>query len=887
MKVLRAFGSLVLLSILLLGVPAILLAWGDPLSLLSVDWSSALRRPDDGTVLLGILSLLGWIAWLVLLVTSVVETAETISRGRIYVSLPGIGWLRPLIGSLVATALAPFLTLGTDAHPHPVSTLPAATALPLTPEPEEILHTSDETPHSPSPRSPSQQVSSTVDHVVGDGDELWSLAEIHLGSGDRWREITAVNPGISAASDLIPGSVLKIPVTPDETDVVEVTPGDTLWHLADKHLDDPLRWPEIHEENRDKITDPDHIEPGWTLSLPTDPASTAPSGESAHLDAGYADPTPLEPRPQGAESGSSDDEPLHSEESADHTDGGTGETNDDDHDPSAGVAEILGPIGGVLAAGLFAGIAARRRMQLLNRAVGSRLVPYAPQLRRFVSALGRTGQQVDEEMQSLSPTSVMMGWVDDEPFHLDLEGAGLTVVSGEPELSQGLAAGVITGLMCSPWSTSVTVTTVQPDQSWHTALDDPRLTSHSELAEALTELQRRVARRRIALRDATLTQVRHDPDRSEAYAPYVMVFCRPLEAAHLQRIRDCLALGDVGVSVVATVRRSTSTTDTETSVTVMDEETAALAGSSFTPQLLTLPARRAIVDLFAAALDPSSEPAPWWQDDLLPANISVLPRRRAHQDQEEPMPPWNDSPDSPTLLILGEVDLIGCRGRRPSRAVSQCMEYCAWLLENPSATPTAMANDLLVAEATRRSNMSRLRTWLGSDPDNEPYLPDAYSGRIDLSGDVTSDWEHFQLLLSGGVNNANDASLRAALAMVRGEPLHLVGFQWPWAEQLRTDMLSMITDATVVLADRYLETGDVDGARWALSQGIRAVGDDETLAARDITALSLLGDRAGVDRAVRKLTRAARADGRDISAETARRIQHALHTVLTADGRSS
>ena len=41
-----------------------------------------------------------------------------------------------------------------------------------------------------------------------------------------------------------------------------------------------------------------------------------------------------------------------------------------------------------------------------------------------------------------------------------------------------------------------------------------------------------------------------------------------------------------------------------------------------------------------------------------------------------------------------------------------------------------MVAALAVAEGTRRSNMSRLRSWLGSSPDGEAYLPDAYTGRI-------------------------------------------------------------------------------------------------------------------------------------------------------------
>lgn len=334
--------------------------------------------------------------------------------------------------------------------------------------------------------------------------------------------------------------------------------------------------------------------------------------------------------------------------------------------------------------------------------------------------------------------------------------------------------------------------------------------------------------------------------------------------------------------MVAATHRGQRTSVPATTVDLLDDESAQLGTATFAPQLLTLPARRAIADLFATAMDTSTQPAPWWVDPPLPPNVSVLPRRGITPSQEDAMPPWSGNPQHPTLLLLGDVDLVGTSGSRPARAVGQCIEYCAWLLENPGSTPTTMAAELMVAETTRRSNMSRLRTWLGDDADGDPYLPDAYTGRITLHDDVTSDWERFCLLLAGGVNLASSPTLRQALELVRGEPLHLVSFQWPWAEQLRCEMVAMITDAAAVLAERSLEHENHDAALWALGQGRKAASHDETLASLEIQAFSLTGDRTAMDAAIRRLTRQARSEGRDLSPETARRVQHAIHTVSQA-----
>ncbi len=85
-------------------------------------------------------------------------------------------------------------------------------------------------------------------------------------------------PPARAGRSLVPG-VLRRTATAvcgrDRAESVVVERGDTLWDLADEHLDDPYRWPEIYEENRGDpqpgggaLTDPDLIQPGWELDLP-------------------------------------------------------------------------------------------------------------------------------------------------------------------------------------------------------------------------------------------------------------------------------------------------------------------------------------------------------------------------------------------------------------------------------------------------------------------------------------------------------------------------------------------------------------------------------------------------------------------------------------------
>lgn len=236
-----------------------------------------------------------------------------------------------------------------------------------------------------------------------------------------------------------------------------------------------------------------------------------------------------------------------------------------------------------------------------------------------------------------------------------------------------------------------------------------------------------------------------------------------------------------------------------------------------------------------------------------------------------------DAAHHPMLQLLGPVELSGFRGNPPQRAAKQCLEYCAWLLEHPGTRAQAMVSALLVAEGTRRSNMSRLRSWLGADEDGEPYLPDAYTGRICLHPAVSSDWQRVQILTAPGVNRVSDDSLRAALDLVRGAPLaDAAPGQWHWAEELRTDMISCVRDIGVELAQRALAAGDLDLARRAAARALVAAPGDERLLGARIRTEHRAGNVAETERIALQLAAQARALGVDLDPETVALLQEVM-----------
>jgi len=113
---------------------------------------------------------------------------------------------------------------------------------------------------------------------------------------------------------------------PAEPSVPSVAPArytvqarDDLWTLAERHLGDPYRWPEIHTLNQGRpqadggaLDDPDLLYPGWRLEFPIDAVGlpTAPPTSAAHTSRSSADGQPSEAAAPPAEEGLPAPEPT-------------------------------------------------------------------------------------------------------------------------------------------------------------------------------------------------------------------------------------------------------------------------------------------------------------------------------------------------------------------------------------------------------------------------------------------------------------------------------------------------------------------------------------------------------------------------------------------------
>lgn len=130
--------------------------------------------------------------------------------------------------------------------------------------------------------------------TVKDGQTLSEIAAKHLGDGNKWPLIMAVNDDVlDKPENLRAGMKLRIPAE-DEARLVEeannalartgeeaeqpapsapvktytVKEGDSLYRIAAKQLGDGERYKELFEANRTKISKADDIRVGMTLKLP-------------------------------------------------------------------------------------------------------------------------------------------------------------------------------------------------------------------------------------------------------------------------------------------------------------------------------------------------------------------------------------------------------------------------------------------------------------------------------------------------------------------------------------------------------------------------------------------------------------------------------------------
>jgi DNA-binding SARP family transcriptional activator/nucleoid-associated protein YgaU len=314
MRYLRAITAAFTLLTLVAGVPALLARTvGNPLA----GWPALVAGDLSNAVLVDVLAAVAYLAWAQFALAVIAETLSLLTgrrppSRRLIVPASQRRLARTLLAAAFVLSPATSSALATSTPPPApvVATAPLAVTTVTSP-----ANGSAATTQHPAQRDAAGKPPTYTIRTDGPGT-YWDLAEHFLGDGQRWPEIWHLNHGRHQADGtvmtspgllrpgwtaLLPASTTNLatdpaptPATSSRADApggeVTVKAGDSLWSIADAHLGDGRAWPALYRLNRGhpqpdggRLTDPDLIQPGWTLLLPD------------HADAGTSPTTPPAP----------------------------------------------------------------------------------------------------------------------------------------------------------------------------------------------------------------------------------------------------------------------------------------------------------------------------------------------------------------------------------------------------------------------------------------------------------------------------------------------------------------------------------------------------------------------------------------------------------------
>ncbi len=276
----RGLGAVAVLALLIAGLPAVVIHFaGLPDPSRPPAWTEVaqlLTGPDTGRLLAVVLAAVFWFAWSAFVALVLLETVALIGR-RPPVRLPAFGPMQELVRTLVA-CVALLSVPATVSLTNPPAA-PPTLAVALTP---------------------------AVRQHAAEHDDAAAEPATH----QRGRPAAPARPAMDRAATT-PSTASRPAAAGPTYQVLAMNDGqrDTLWRIAEQHLRDPLRWPEIYQLNAGRpqpdgatLTDPHWIRPGWLLLLPADatnlpgtPTTASPLAPLAPQPAAGAQPTPAPP----------------------------------------------------------------------------------------------------------------------------------------------------------------------------------------------------------------------------------------------------------------------------------------------------------------------------------------------------------------------------------------------------------------------------------------------------------------------------------------------------------------------------------------------------------------------------------------------------------------
>jgi two-component SAPR family response regulator len=556
--------------------------------------------------------------------------------------------------------------------------------------------------------------------------------------------------------------------------------GDNLWNLAEEHLGDPHRWREIYLLNRGHrqanghaLSDPDDIDVGWVLALPAAHPDTRPAYPPAshqptrptHPQSPPRDPVtpptahPTNPSPAATrpdQQTTSASPPAPAEPSTRNTGSPSASApaapapdgeHDDGQAPSARPIDGIGLPGGWITPGLGAALLAavamvwrRRRNRYKPTPITKPhlddpdLLPPLAAMTRIRAGLRRLAPETLDEQPAAAPTvrEYQNAAVKPElppigPSGSELAGAATLPLSsglgltgeGALDAARGLLVATLAagsdddpdakGQAIIPASTLATLLGASAVDLGH--LD--RLTVTDTEADAITALEEEIIRRSRLIADAQVADVHtlRDTDVHAEPMPQLLLIAELPDPAWTNRLITAVRLGqavDVGAGIIGEWPSGTTldvaadgTTGSDTSrLSVLDTATTLEAlgllreahGDTDGPVRLQHPVRRT-----------DAEPAHEGNRESKSPEHPVAPPPTA-------APTAEDGPPPVAVRVLGRPAVLDADGQPSTGIRSQAVELLVYLAVNRAGADLSDIMEALYPDATMRRASQRLST---------------------------------------------------------------------------------------------------------------------------------------------------------------------------------
>ena len=463
------------------------------------------------------------------------------------------------------------------------------------------------------------------------------------------------------------------------------------------------------------------------------------------------------------------------------------------------------------------------------------------------------------------PALAAIGTVGDgRELLLNLEQLAHLSVTGDPDTAAGVLRALAIELAASPLADDLHLTLVGFGEELATTIATGRITHHATTDGVLERLARHIALDTATLEANdvdTIAEARTVYEDSEMTAPQIVLIAEPLTTAQATLLHDIttrtphVAFAAVTTDPATTAPCVLTITDPDGTATLDITGTSSHTVTvTVTVTATTLDTDRyhALVDLLttttrppAAATDPGA-----WEAGVLATEIATdtkTIKAVLDVDPHDPLPdsghiwirllgkpavtpPYPGDPEGRENSLTEIAALLASSDRG---VPSTDIDLAIWPHEHRARISTSSIDEekRLRARATRRRNeaLSRLRKWLGDTSTGEPALTKSgdRTGRTPhtLHPEVLSDWDQWRTLVNAHPSTLSTPRLVAAMDLVTGPPLASDNpAAYGWADRIRQDMISAITDVAEELATRHIRAEraprDFEIARRVAAHGI-------------------------------------------------------------------